>query len=119
VAVVAMVVAVGGGIYTATQGDDGGTGSGGLATTTTELDRSGLPAGGPPTDPPSGIAELDELAAGCFAGTMADCDTLYWAAGEAISPEHPTAIDYVDYGSTCGGRVPSEVGLCITKLADS
>jgi hypothetical protein len=124
--VVAVAVAIAGGVY-AVSGDGGGGGRGGRSTTTTEIDRSGLPVDGPGNTPPTGAPEFDELAQGCFEGSMADCDTLDVEAADAMVPDDPTptdidvslALDYSTYGETCGGRRPAQIGLCVRAFADA
>jgi len=118
--VAAVAVAIVAGLYAATGGKDGGGGGGGGGTTTTtEFDRSGLPAAGPANPPPTGMPDLDQLAQGCFDGTMADCDTLEREGADAIAPENPMALDYSTYGETCGGRRPAQIELCERAFADA
>jgi hypothetical protein len=113
-AIVAVLV-VGGGAYALTSGDDDdGNGS------PTEIDQ--VPGGegtggsapqeevGPPTPPPSGVPELDDLAQGCFEGSMEDCDTLFMQAIN-LQFENETAINYTIYSESGGGRRAATASL--------
>ena len=58
----------------------------------------------------SGDAAIDEFSANCFAGDMAECDSLYFAArnpddqGAAL----PGLEAFFDYGYNCGQRLPDD-----------
>jgi hypothetical protein len=117
-AAVALVVAVVAGGYALSQGSDDDD-QYGTAPGTTEFDRTALPIGGPPTNPPTGEPGLDAMAQACFDGSMADCDDLYSQSSDLISPEHPSAGSYTEWANSCGGRVPGSIDRCVRRLADS
>ena len=120
-AIVAVLV-IGGGAYALTSGDDddgngsptgidqvpGGEGTGGSAPPE-EV--------GPPTPPPGGVPELDDLAQGCFEGSMEDCDSLFMQAIN-IQFENEAAIDYTIYSESCGGRLAAtaSVNSCVERV---
>ncbi|MGY1637942.1 hypothetical protein ACI78V_14955 [Geodermatophilus sp. SYSU D00742] len=67
-----------------------------------------VPAGRPPGtlgDDPA----LDALAASCFEGDWAACDTLYL--------DSRIGSAYEDYGQTCGGRNEPDPGGCVGRYA--
>jgi hypothetical protein len=118
------VLAIAAGVYAVSGGDDDGGGGGGLGggggtvttTGTGEIDRDALPLPGPANPAPTGTTYLDELAARCFGGVMASCDTLTTSASGA--PADPTSFDYLTYGQTCAGRKPVDGRLCVDSFAD-
>jgi hypothetical protein len=69
----------------------------------------GLDAG-PPTQPPSGDPEFDQLAQDCYQGNMDACDTLFLRS--------EFGSQYEDYGLTCGGRLLEPAGSCIVAVPD-
>ncbi len=74
---------------------DGNTDGSGDTDGDTVIDDSGA---GPPTEPPTGDTEFDDLAEDCYEGEMRACDELYNVT--------PAGSDYEEYGDTCGGRWP-------------
>ncbi|MEV7971687.1 DUF4190 domain-containing protein [Cellulomonas sp. NPDC089187] len=56
-------------------------------------------------------AELDALHSGCAAGSMADCDDLYWAADIGSDEE--------EFADTCGGLTTNAAGSCYLLDEDS
>ena len=68
-----------------------------------------LPAGQPPDDL-GDDAVLDDLADQCYAGDMAACDDLYFAADVGTA--------YLTYGDTCAGRQPEHTTVtCVNTFA--
>jgi len=90
IAIVAVIALIGGGIFFLTSGDDDDDSAD--DTTSGELEA------GPPTQPPTGSPEFDDLAQSCYEGDMRSCDQLF--------NETPVGSDYEAYGDTCGGRWP-------------
>jgi hypothetical protein len=132
VLVVVGLVAILGGGYALTRDDDGGTPS-----DPPELDEAaGLddlpdagtsepdPAAetgetGPPIPPPGTVPQLDDLAQGCYEGSMEDCEALSFEA-VTIQFDNEAAIDYTIYGDTCGGRREDAASpvSCVERVPD-
>ncbi len=92
----------------------GGVAAAAAPTTTPPLVPVPAPA---PTQQPSGlgtVGALDQLAAGCFNGSMQACDDLYEAARQ-----DPANEAYISYGDTCAGRQAAGTGiLCAEAFLD-
>jgi hypothetical protein len=108
IAIVAVIALIGGGIFFLTSGDDDDTSAEGGATTEQGGDGSGDLEAGPPTQPPTGSPEFDDLAQSCYEGDMRSCDQLF--------NETPVGSDYEAYGDTCGGRWPISARPSCTQV---
>jgi hypothetical protein len=100
IAIVAVIALIGGGIFFLTSGDDDDDSA--------DDATSGELEAGPPTQPPSGSPEFDDLAQSCYEGDMRSCDELF--------NETPVGSDYEAYGDTCGGRWPISARPSCTQV---
>jgi hypothetical protein len=108
VGAIGLVAAVAGGVWATTQGDGDATASSG----------GNHPAAGPPTEPPTGVPELDDMAEACFEGDMAECDALFSKA-TTMDFDETGARPYWKYGLTCGGRLDDDTGhICVMDIPD-
>lgn len=94
----------------------GGGVAGAAAPPTTTPPAAPVPAPAP-TQQPAGLGTdgaLDQLASGCFNGSMQACDDLYYAARR-----DPANEAYISYGDTCAGRQAEGTGvLCAVAFLD-
>ena len=74
---------------------------------------------GEPTEPPTGVDELDDLGQSCFDGDMAGCDDLFNTT-LAMDFDTPGVTRYWKYAMSCGGRFADDIAhSCAIEVPDA
>ena len=74
---------------------------------------------GEPTEPPTGVDELDDLGQSCFDGDMAGCDDLFNRT-LAMDFDTPGVTRYWKYTMSCGGRFADDIAhSCAIEVPDA